>query len=356
MSGQRRTGPEAGRAPRASGAVASEAARWVVRLHAAEAGEAEWLAFESWLASSAGARAAYDEAATLWRLAGEIGVRDVQDQDDQRGRRIRASLSARTGSRLGGMAALGLGGLSVAMTAVLFIVLGHGQLAMTPKRPPAPMVYTAARGAPRTVVLADGTRMVLAGGSLVAVRFEARARHVAMSRGEVAFTVAHDAARPFTVAIGDREVRDIGTEFDIRRDGRQIRVTVREGKVEVSARDPSAAAAAPPVALAAGQQLRHDEETGASSVASVSADEVFAWKQDRLIYRDQPLKVVVEDLNRRFPHALRIEGERTAGLRFTGVLAVDAEAATIRRLTELLPIEADRINGETVLRARAETR
>ena len=44
-----------------------------------------------------------------------------------------------------------------------------------------------------------------------------------------------------------------------------------------------------------------------------------------------------------------------AALRFTGVLAVDGEDATIRRLVALLPISANREGGAMVLRARDET-
>jgi transmembrane sensor len=333
--------------------AASQAANWVVRLHAREAGEAEWLAFEAWLAATPDARAAFDEAAAAWRLAEQAGAYD-RDVGEDRGWRGRAGIGARGGSRLGGMAALGLGGLGAAMTAALVVTLHPAAPPPAKASPPAPTLF-AAEGAPRSVVLADGTRLRLNGGSQVTVSFEPGARRVAMSRGEVAFAVAHDAARPFSVTIGDRVVRDVGTEFDVRMDGPRIRIAVREGKIEVGGRS-NADPAAAPVALGAGQQLLHDEDTGVSRVSTVAADEVFAWKQDRLIYRDQPLQVVVDDLNRRFPHAVRIEGERTAALRFTGVLSVDAEAATIRRLTSLLPIEAERINGETVLKARTTSR
>jgi transmembrane sensor len=333
--------------------AASQAAHWVVRLHAREAGEAEWLAFETWLATTTGARAAFDDAAAVWRLADQVGE---DNGDGDREWWSRAGADARNGSRLVGMAALGLGGLGAVIAAGLVIALHPAPPSPIPIPRPAPTLFAAARGAPRTVVLADGTRMQLSGGSRVAVSLEPRARQVSMSRGEVTFSVAHDPARPFSVAIGDRVVRDIGTEFDVRLDGPRIRIAVREGRVEVGGRDDGTSPLAAPVALSAGQQLLHDEDTGASRISAVSAGEIFAWKQDRLVYRDQPLQAVVDDLNRRFPHAVRIEDEQTAALRFTGVLSVDAEAATIRRLTALLPIEAERINGETVLKARATSR
>jgi transmembrane sensor len=213
------------------------------------------------------------------------------------------------------------------------------------------VVYATAIGERRSVTLADGSQLDLSGGSRVTVDLQPRTRRLSMSAGEVAFTVVHDARRPFVVAVGDRQVRDLGTEFDILRSGSRIDVTVRQGQVEVAAPD---VANAPPVALGAGRQWLHDEDTGATSVQDVVPDEVFAWKQGRLIYRDQPLRVVVEDLNRYFPHAVKIDDERVAALRFTGVLAVDGEEATIRRLVALLPISATREGDATVLRARDE--
>ena len=340
MSGRKQTGPEGTRA---------DAAGWVVRLTAAEAGEGEWLAFAAWLEATPGGREAYDAALALWLLADQAGA-----DDGRQDRRGGASRGAPLLSRFGGMAALGLGGLGAAISAAFVLTL-HTAPALQASRPAtaAPLVYAAAPGQRRSVVLADGTALELNGGSRVEVVLDAHQRRVVMSEGEVAFAVVHDPNRPFAVSIGDRQVRDLGTEFDIRRAGGKIRVTVRKGAVEVASNGTSAET---PIALGAGRQLLHDEVTGASSVRSVSADEVFAWKQGRLIYRDQPLRVVVDDLNRTFPHAVRIEGERVAALRFTGVLAVDGEEATIRRLVALLPISATRVGDETVLKARETNR
>jgi transmembrane sensor len=341
MGGRERTLPAA---------TQTAAAAWVVKLQASDAGEAEWLAFEAWLVAEPDARPAFDAAMATWLAAGRLNDHDL---DSRPRRRRRTGAFGRPG--LGGTAALGLGG-SLAAAVVAWLVLGglpsrlHGPRQTVPS---APVVYAAAPGEQRTVVLADGTRMDLSSGSRVAVSLDAHARKVAMASGEVAFLVTHDPARPFSVTIGDRQVRDIGTEFDIARAGPQIRVTVKQGEVAVAAMDGSSGAS---VALGAGRQLVHDEDTGASSVHSVPPDEAVAWKQGRLIYRDQPLRVVVEDLNRYFPNAVRIEDEHVAALRFTGVLAVDKEEPTIRRLVALMPISADHVGAATVLRARSETR
>ena len=338
-----------GRARTLSTAIRSAAADWVVRLRAPEAGETDWLAFETWLAESPDARSAFDEAMAIWLLSDRLSEDDLEPV-----RRAPGSRGAPGRTRAGGMATLGLGGLSVAIAAVIVVGLyDRSPPTAHPAGPPSAVTYATVAGERRTVMLADGTRLDLGGGSRVDVSLDAHARKVAMAGGEVAFTVVHDPARPFTVTVGDRSVRDIGTEFDIRRAGAQIQVTVRRGEVAVA---PTADASAAPIALSAGRQLVHDEATGASSVRDVPTDEVFAWKQGRLIYRDQPLRVVVEDLNRYFPHAVRIEDERVAAMRFTGVLAVDGEEATIRRLVALMPIEASRVGGNVILKAREENR
>jgi transmembrane sensor len=337
-----------GRGPRQKDGTGEDGARaaaaaWVVRLQAPEAGEAEWLEFEAWLTATPRARAAYDDAMALWLLA------DLH-QDD-----AATAPTRRRSRRAPPWAALGGAGLAAGLASVLAVVM-LVRAPSPPVRPsvaPAATVYATASGERRTVMLADGSRLDLSGGTQVSVTLGAHARRATLSAGEVAFTVVHDPARPFAVAVGDREVRDLGTEFDIRREGDQIRVTVRRGRVEVAANDGGRGA---PIALGAGRQLTHDEGTAVSTVSRVSADEVFAWKQGRLIYRDQPLRMVVDDLNRYFPHAVRIEGERVAELRFTGVLTVDGEDATIRRLVGLLPISATRINGATVLKAREDAR
>lgn len=339
MSGRERTLPTA---------IQTAAAGWVVKLQTPEAGEAEWLAFEAWLAGEPDARGAFDAAMAVWLAADHL-----EDGDDVTPRRRRASGTFRSRGHGGGIV-LGLGGLGAAAVAAWVVISVHPSQApiSRPGAPPAPTLYATAPGETRAILLADGTRLTLSSGSQVAVTLGAHARRVAMTGGEVAFSVVHDPSRPFSVAIGDRQVRDLGTEFDIARAGPQIRVTVKQGAVAVGAMNGAGA----PIALHAGRQLVHDEDTGVSSVRDVAPDEAFAWEQNRLIYRDQPLRVVVEDLNRYFPHAVRIGDERIAAMRFTGVLAVDGEEATIRRLVALLPISADRVGGTTVLKARDETR
>ena len=54
-----------------------------------------------------------------------------------------------------------------------------------------------------------------------------------MADAEALFDVAHDVRRPFLIGVGDRQVRVVGTEFNLRHRDDQVDLTVRRGIVEV---------------------------------------------------------------------------------------------------------------------------
>mgnify|MGYP003950249621 CR=1 FL=1 len=76
------------------------------------------------------------------------------------------------------------------------------------------------------------------------------------------------------------------------------------------------------------------EPTGAETMAvlrRVDPDAAFAWRDGELVYRDQPLADVIEDLNRYYATPVRLEGP-SAATRFSGVLklATREEAVVVR--------------------------
>lgn len=318
------------------------AADWVVKLAAPDAAETDWLAFDAWLQAAPGNRRVYDDTLSLWLELDAIAGQHAFESFDPPMRSRRYAAPPSTWSAVGAVVAVA----AIAVSSALYL---------GPARPPqAPSaVYATARGKQLSVRLADGTRIDLAGASRLLVRFDEGHRDVTMTRGEAAFTVTHDPRRPFVVAVGDRRVQDVGTEFDIRRGASDVAVTVRRGLVQVK---PAAGAAGSVVSVGPGRQLRHQDGSDHSDIENVTPDDIFAWKAGRLVYRDQPLRVVVEDLNRYFTHPVRVEDDKVAELRFTGVLTVDDEAPTIQRLTALLPVSATASNGAIIVRLREAPR
>ena len=166
----------------------------------------------------------------------------------------------------------------------------------------APAAYLASRpelwadhrtvvGERRTVTLADGSTVELAGASALSVSFGKDQRRLRLVAGQAFFTVAADAARPFIVEAGEGRTRALGTAFDVKLSGESVTVTVMEHRVEVSTGPDRK------VELGQGEQVRY---VARDLQAPYRADlrVANAWRRDRLVFQDAPLGEVVADLER----------------------------------------------------------
>jgi transmembrane sensor len=306
-----------------------DAAAWVVRLEAGDVGDAEAVAFDAWLSADPANAAAFDAALAVSQAyaaaAGDV-VRNLSE------RRVAAPPVRRRAF---------IGFSAVAAAAALAVVVAP-QLSG-----PQTEAYATAKGERRTVQLADGSTVDLNGGTRLSVSFARDGRHVILAEGQAVFDVAHDARRPFLVAAGDRSVRVVGTQFDVRRLGGKLSVTVARGAVEVR---PAQGSAGRAYRLHPGQRLDHVEGEATTRVAAAEAAEVLSWRSGRLVYRQQPLREVIDDLNQQFATPIRIDDAELAATPISGVLVLDDQAAVIRRLALLVPITAVRSEPGVVLR------
>jgi len=127
---------------------------------------------------------------------------------------------------------------------------------------------------------------------------------------------------------------------------------VRRGIVEVSPLDP---AQGQPVRLTAGDRIDHRIGSATTNASTVSADDVFAWRGGRLVYRDRPLSEVIADINAQFPRPVSSADGKTADLRFSGVLVLDDEDNVVHRLTLLAPLWSRSDSGGIVVGAKDAT-
>jgi transmembrane sensor len=310
-------------------AARDAAADWIVRLGRPTTGETDWLAFDAWLEASEAHRAAYDEAMALWSELDAAGPALAAATPAERPH----TQASRRWAIAGGLAA----------AALVVAVLPWGDL--TAKT----VTYQTARAERRVVTLADGTRIDMNAGSRLTVRLGSKVRRVTMDDAEAVFDVAKDAHRPFLITAGDRTVRVVGTQFNVRRrDGVQS-VTVRRGVVEVA---PAAGAPGQAYRLTVGQRLDHVEGADTSMLRAAAPDEAMSWRDGRLIYRAEPLANVVADLNRYAAKPLRIADARTAHMTFSGVLVTDQGLDAVRTLTLLAPITSTTTPDSILLRAK----
>jgi transmembrane sensor len=305
--------------------VAAQAIAWVVRVNDLAFGD--WDAFSHWLAESPAHADAYHaasmaEADAVGLLATAPVAKPVMRpalpvEPLQRQRRWRPWAGAAIAASLVG------------------VVTYH-----VTERAPAAQIYETAPGIQRTITLADGSRIVLNGGSRLEVD-GSDPRSLKLARGEGLFTVRHDEAHPFRVAVGRAIVTDIGTTFDIAREPNATRVAVAEGEVEWSHENTAGA-----VRLKAGDRLRAADGAATVEVSSVTADAVGDWSRGQLAFDGAPLSSATADLERSL--GVRIAVAPAIATRpVRGVIRLDGGAnAVLPRFAALMGVSA-RQEGQT---------
>jgi len=187
-----------------------------------------------------------------------------------------------------------------------------------------------------------------------------RVRTVELAKGEALFRVAKDALRPFKVHAGDATIVAVGTAFNVRRGSDHAIICVADGRVLVE-----------PVAhflpvfvmhefmpklravhLDAGEQTTAgsagiDEPTKVQDPA-----EITAWQTGRLAFRLQPLRYVLEDVNRYAPKRIVLEGDNVGALMITGTVERANIAGWVKSLERAFDLRATEEPDRIVMRTR----
>jgi transmembrane sensor len=193
--------------------------------------------------------------------------------------------------------------------------------------------YAATRiGELRTLELIDGSVITLNTDSAIKTRTDGASLHVEVLRGEVLFATQPNSMGHLSVSAGDLDIFDTATVFDVRLSGDgQVRVTVQEGEVRLSARRPGQL-----LPLEHNQQAIHDEQLGTlklrKGLSSRSIEYQLSWREGRLIFGCERLSEVAREFNRYNLTKLevdpRIENEQIGG---------NFSATNVAEFVELMP-------------------
>lgn len=173
--------------------------------------------------------------------------------------------------------------------------------------------YETAIGEQSTVVLPDGTVVILNTNSRISVAYSSAARVLQLHRGEIHVDVAKDLARPLSVVAGDRILQAVGTSFSVEiTEDSEIELVVTEGKVVVGIRSPGDLSLGnrpmmvPPLlaqtdsnTVIAGEELLLGAPDAV--ITPVSAEELevkLSWREGRLIFRGEPLEEALAEVER----------------------------------------------------------
>lgn len=194
-----------------------------------------------------------------------------------------------------------------------------------------PLVQTAPPGERRTLTLPDGSRVELNSGAQLYYRRHFGAARTVRLDGEAFFDVTH-APRPFVVETFNARIEVLGTRFGVRAWPEEpepvTTVALVSGRVSLAPEgDPAQA-----VLLQPGQTRQV-----ARGIASLPAPsgltvaEATAWRNGDLVFKDQPLQIILDEVERRFALTLGVQPGSLARQRLNLALRQPSDAEMVLR-------------------------
>ena len=350
--------------------VYAAAAEWLARLREPNLTLEDTFAWQQWLAQNAAHRQAFQELEDVWEMfdsvakpapvsAHEIRT-DTYDgsvpvSDWLRSQRSPPAASPRAAPLVATPRRLAL----AAMLLITLTCIGAGSFfAPSLVSSSRSLNYTTTVGENAHVLLADGSSVQLGGRTRIRVTLNPHVRQIDMLAGEAYFDVAKDPTRPFLVRAGTANVTAVGTEFNVRRSGDRVVVSVLEGRVLVQPMAPvipiAWIQASVPVGTAAplkaGQRTTLNRRGLESTQVISDASNAVAWQHGRLAFESEPLRYVIQDVNRYTVKPIVLADERTGDIRVTGTVTEANIIGWINSLQAAFGIHSEIETDRIVLR------
>lgn len=272
----------------------------IAKVLAKEANTSERKQLDDWVAQSPANAAHFAQSVRLWELMErEAALPDVQVDSDAAWRAVqqRIKVVERPKSMLNSR-------WLMAAAAAVALLLGAFWLIRLPK----PMIPEKRYASTETTVsdaLSDGTLVTLNRNTclVAAQNFGKRERRVSL-RGEAYFQVAHDASKPFVVAVNTLEVRVLGTIFNVQESENQraTQVHVFEGRVEVSNGTEKRI-------LQKGESVKYDAVTGTFDATGPADANARAFMTRKFSFDGKPLSEALGMIGHAYGVEIKIESE-----------------------------------------------
>lgn len=309
------------------------AALWASRGPIECLAEADAQALRAWLTESPKRHALYEALLDTWQAPETYAAaREVEALIEE---------DARSTGWLGSRAAVFAVAASV-LCAVLLAVVWVGD----PLAPEAVVAsYQSDIAERRAEQLEDGSNMELNARSMARVSMEPGRRRVELLQGEAFFNVIRDPARPFSVEADGLSVTVVGTQFNVNRIGDITAVSVYEGVILLQSADTNIAQ----LQLQTGERAYYQDGKLVRK-PDFDPDTLLDWRSDWVEMEDEPLSMLLAELNRYSQKAITIQANAKGDLRVGGRFRLSQIQQTLELVAGLYDFDISEDKDRITLR------
>ncbi|RAJ77561.1 ferric-dicitrate binding protein FerR (iron transport regulator) [Chitinophaga dinghuensis] len=209
--------------------------------------------------------------------------------------------------------------------------------------------FVASRNGIDSVLLEDGSQIILRPGTTVLWRFNSSKREVKMQQGEAFVKVAKDATRAFSVQLPNGTVTVLGTSFNIKSTLRYSDVAVREGRVSISGNKGTS------TILTAGD-LAVIDSAGMVSKSAGNYAYRSNWTNPQLRFRNMKLDQVVRIMESAYQIKIAIQDSRLSAISLNADFSEVTREVALEELAVLLNTDLKHLSDSTYQLGTSETK
>lgn len=192
--------------------------------------------------------------------------------------------------------------------------------------------YSSEKGSVSKIRLEDGSYIWLSSGTNLILDKNKKGETRARLNGEAYFEFIPDPNRKFIVDLGQFQVRDIGTTFNVRayESEQTISTTLVEGQIDLIKDSGKSLLTVKP-----GEYVRYDKSNHKISTNQQDPSIVTAWKDGKFVFIDKPLAEICKELENWYNIEIQIEDQKLAETRYTSVVK---RTTTVQMVLKILAV------------------
>ncbi len=305
------------------------------------ASEDENLRLHTWISIAESNRKYYLELKNIWEASDHnLSYNKIDDVEGLKKVKIRISIG-RSGNKLWGYLQRIAAILLIPVTVGTIFFMRHRSEGNSASGGPVYNEVYAAFGTRSALKLADSTLVWLNSGSSLRYpdRFTGRNREVDL-KGEAYFEVKTDPSHPFIVKTSNFIVKATGTKFNVLNyeSNSLSEVTLISGKVSVNELTGSNKSNLISN-LGPNQHLKYDKQNKTISLRDEDSYKYYAWKDGKLIFRNEPLSDVVKKIGQVFNVDIQLNGPELQGYRYRATFQDESLEEILRLLKMTSPVD-----------------